>query len=125
MNDSHTTLQPSPASNSVSHSGLGHAMDYRILLAVWGALLVFTYITVTVTYVDLGSLNLIAALVIATIKASLVVLFFMHMLYDHPFHALVFIVALSFVALFVVIVLIDTAQYLPDMIPGYAPGLNK
>jgi cytochrome c oxidase subunit 4 len=48
-------------------------------LTICGLLLFCTYLTVQVAYFDLGPLNLIAALVIAGFKASLVVLFFMHM----------------------------------------------
>ncbi|MBN2328318.1 MAG: cytochrome C oxidase subunit IV family protein [Candidatus Omnitrophica bacterium] len=101
----------------LSHAGVGHVMPLWILLAVWGALIVFTYLTVAATYVDLGSFNLIIAMAIAAVKASLVILFFMHLLYDHPFNAIVFISALFFVAIFVIMALMDTAQYQPDLIP--------
>jgi cytochrome c oxidase subunit 4 len=65
------------------------------------------------------------ALAIATLKASLVVLYFMHMRYDHPFNAIVFIGSLLFVMLLVVLALLDTQAYQPELIPGYAPGMGK
>lgn len=48
-------------------------------VVVWGALVVLTTATFLLARVDLGRLNLAVALVIATLKASLVVLFFMHL----------------------------------------------
>lgn len=108
-----------------THSGVGHIMPGWILLTVWAALIFFTYLTVAVTAFDLGSWNLIVAMAIATVKASLVILFFMHLLYDHPFNAVVFITAFLLVSIFVVLVLIDTGQYRGDLIPGYAPGMNR
>jgi cytochrome c oxidase subunit 4 len=53
-----------------------------IYIAVWVALLVLTGVTVAVSYVDLGIMNVVVALVIASVKASLVALFFMHLKYE-------------------------------------------
>lgn len=62
----------------------GHIIGNRFTyFLVFVALMVGTAITVAVTYVDLGWLNLPLALAIATTKAMLVILFFMH-LKDHP-----------------------------------------
>ena len=53
----------------------------RGYLIVGGTLLVGTILTVLASYIDLGQhWNIILALVIATVKASLVVLFFMHLI---------------------------------------------
>jgi cytochrome c oxidase subunit IV len=46
---------------------------------VWGALLVGTVLTYEVAKIDLGPFNSVVALVIATTKALLVALFFMHL----------------------------------------------
>lgn len=100
-----------------------HIVPFRVLAGVFGALLGLTVLTVAATQLDLGSANLALAMAIATAKAALVVLYFMHMRYDHPFNAVVFVTALAFVALFVVFTLLDTAAYQPEMIPGYAPAL--
>ena len=45
---------------------------------IWGALLVGTYVTYRVAFLDLGPFNAAVALTIATVKATLVALFFMH-----------------------------------------------
>lgn len=56
----------------------------RIYLTVFFALIAGTILTVAVTFVNLGQLNLIIALLIAITKASLVVLYFMHVKQSSP-----------------------------------------
>ena len=55
------------------------ALSFRCLTIVWILLLVLTGITVGVSRLDLGAINIWAALGIATLKASLVVFYFMHL----------------------------------------------
>jgi len=110
---------------SAGHPAVGHVVPFKVLAAVWLTLLVLTVITVAVAGVDIGSFNLGVAMLIATVKASLVVLYFMHMRYDRPMNAIVFVAALLFVAIFVSLALLDTHAYAPDLIPGYAPGLSQ
>ena len=52
---------------------------------------------------------------IATVKASLVALYFMHLRYDNPFNGLILIAGLGILALFLGLVLLDTYQYQPDV----------
>jgi cytochrome c oxidase subunit 4 len=59
-----------------------HIVSRGIYYAVFAALLVMTTITVLVARIDLGPLNAVVALVIAVFKATLVVLFFMHVRYS-------------------------------------------
>ena len=105
--------------------GLAHVMPVQILAAVWIALVFLTIATVAVTKVDLGSMNLWIAMAIATVKASLVALYFMHLRYDRPINGIILIAALLFVTLFVGIALTDTEAYKSEMIPGYAPGMPQ
>jgi cytochrome c oxidase subunit IV len=58
-----------------------HVVPYTVYLAVFGALMVLTGLTVVVAFFDLGNLNVAVALAVAVIKATLVVLFFMHVKY--------------------------------------------
>jgi len=60
-----------------------HDSGIRIYLAVWGALVVLTAVTVAVSYVHLGMMNVVVALLVASVKASLVALFFMHLRYEN------------------------------------------
>ena len=103
--------------------GVGHIVPLRILLGVFGGLVVLTWVTVAATWVDLGAGNLWLAMAIATLKATMVALFFMHLRWDRPINAIIFFAALLFVTLFVGMLLADTSSYLPEMIPGYAPGM--
>jgi len=58
-----------------------HIMSSKFYYGIWIALLCLTVITAAVSFVDLGPFNTIVCLVIATFKALLVVLFFMHVKY--------------------------------------------
>jgi len=108
-----------------THPEVGHVVGLPILFGVLGALLVLTIATVAATWFDLGRLNIWIALVIAVVKASLVVLYFMHLRYDKPFNAMILIISLSFVVLFIGLALTDTRSYLPEQIPGYAPAMQQ
>src|ERR1700747_1899284 len=59
-----------------------HIVPIKVYLAVFLALIVGTIITTLVAYQDLGRFNIVVALTIAVCKASLVVLFFMHVKYS-------------------------------------------
>lgn len=100
-------------------------MPVPVLVGVLSVLLVLTFLTVAVTWFDFGPMNLWIALGIALLKASLVALYFMHLRYDRPFNAIVLIASLAFVVLFVGLALMDTGQYQPELIPGYAPSIQS
>ena len=93
-----------------------HAVPRWILLGTWISLLVLTVLTVGVTWIDLGTWNLWLAMAIATAKAMLVGLFFMHLAFDRPINALYLLCALVFVGLFVSLSLLDSIHYNPDVI---------
>ena len=58
-----------------------HVVSLKTNIAVWLVLLVLTGVTAGVAFIDLGPFNTVVALIIATIKALLVVLIFMHVKY--------------------------------------------
>jgi cytochrome c oxidase subunit IV len=60
----------------------GHISPKTTYYAIFGALIMLTTITVVVAFINLGSLNFPVALGIAILKATLVVLFFMHVKYS-------------------------------------------
>lgn len=93
--------------------GLSHVASMKVLLATGGTLLFLTLLTVTASKIDFGgaSINLAIAMVIAVTKATLVILFFMHLRYDRLFHSVVFVSALLAASLFVGFTLMDTGQY--------------
>jgi cytochrome c oxidase subunit 4 len=59
-----------------------HIVPLKVYFAVFGALMVLTATTVFVATIDLGPLNLAVAMAIAITKATLVILFFMHVKYS-------------------------------------------
>ncbi len=58
-----------------------HVVGTKTYVGIWFALMCFTLITVAVSYLNLGNFSAVVALAIATCKALLVVLFFMHVRY--------------------------------------------
>jgi cytochrome c oxidase subunit 4 len=104
--------------------GVGHIVPFKILFGVFAALTLLTVVTVAASLVDFGEFNLIVALAIAVVKASLVVLFFMHLIWDRPFNAIVFVGCLIFVGLFLSLALLDTRQYRGTQARGQAPGVK-
>jgi cytochrome c oxidase subunit IV len=54
----------------------------RVYYTIFGLLMLCTYITVQVAFIDLGALNTVVALAVAVFKATIVVLFFMHVKYS-------------------------------------------
>jgi cytochrome c oxidase subunit 4 len=59
----------------------GHIISTKLYVSIWIALMCLTVITAGVAFIDLGPLNTVVALCIATLKAVLVVLIFMHVKY--------------------------------------------
>jgi cytochrome c oxidase subunit 4 len=78
-----------------------HIVSYKIIVIIWLVLLVLTGVTVAVSYVNLGALNIWIALGIASTKSALVISFFMHMKYERPIFKLCLLVALCILAIFV------------------------
>jgi cytochrome c oxidase subunit 4 len=93
--------------------GLAHVATIKTLMATGMTLLFLTVVTVISSKIDFGgaSINLAIAMVIAVTKATLVVLFFMHLRYDRLFHSVVFVSAILAACLFVGFTLMDTGQY--------------
>ena len=80
------------------------------------ALLVLTVVTVSAAGMDFGPYNTVIAIVIATCKASLVALFFMHLRHD-KFNSVVFLGGVFFLAVFLIFTLFDIGTRTP-IFPG-------
>lgn len=59
-----------------------HVIGYGSHTLVYAGLIVLTGLTVAAAGIDIGRLNLTVAMVIATMKASLVLAYFMHVKYE-------------------------------------------
>ncbi|MCI0356656.1 MAG: cytochrome C oxidase subunit IV family protein [Acidobacteria bacterium] len=84
-----------------------HVVSPKVYLLILTALLVGTAATVWVAQTNLGPLNLAVALTIAVIKATLVVLFFMHMKYSHRLNWIFFAAAIIWLILLISMTLVD------------------
>lgn len=78
-----------------------HILSYKTATIVFVALLVLTVVTVLVSRVDLGFLNVAVALTLASSKSLLVVLFFMHLKYENPFLKMVVFMTFLLLAIFI------------------------
>lgn len=94
-----------------------HPIPVPMLLSVFFALVFLTIVTVAQASFDIGSLDILVVMVIATIKAALVMAFFMHMAYDKPFNVIIFLSSFGFVALFLIFTMSDSAQTSPAFEP--------
>jgi cytochrome c oxidase subunit IV len=70
------------ASSDHLYLGQDHVTPVGVYLAIFGGLMVLTIITVAVAWIDLGFLNIAVALGVAVVKATFVVLYFMHLKYS-------------------------------------------
>ena len=85
-----------------------HITPLRTYLVIASCLFFLSGVTVWVSYIDLGSFNIVLAMFVATVKASLVACFFMHLLWDDKKNLVLFLMSLMFFGIFVVITMIDT-----------------
>jgi cytochrome c oxidase subunit 4 len=81
----------------------------KTYFAVWAALLLGTFITYRVAFIDLGRFNAAVALTIATIKALIVALFFMHLRHAHE--RLLKLVVVSTVFFLFILLVLSMADY--------------
>ena len=84
-----------------------HIPKVGTLVAVWAALLFATGLTSTVAYFDLGWMNIVIALLIAVVKASLVVWIFMGVRYTTTLTKLFVVAGLVWLSIMVLITYSD------------------
>jgi len=81
----HTHEHAADAAHAAEHAeGHGHAPSYGSYIMVWLGLVALTAITVTIAGIHLGSLTLMAAMLIAAVKTIFVGYYFMHIKFDTP-----------------------------------------
>lgn len=82
-------------------------IPYRVYILVWAALVVLTSITVGAHYADLGHVAILTAILIATVKVSLVMLYFMHLRFARPVLIAMVLFVLANYAVFVALTFTD------------------
>jgi cytochrome c oxidase subunit 4 len=81
--------------------------EARKYLLTLVSLLILTVITVGASYIQFGSANVVIALTIATIKAIIVALIFMHLLHDKPVNAVIAVAGFIFLGIFLLFDFLD------------------
>src|SRR5690349_17002353 len=84
-----------------------HVSPISMYNKVIATLFVLTALTYAVSFADLGPASLTVAMLVATIKAALVIGYFMHLKYDDRYHAFVFAGTLIFVGIFFGFTMVD------------------
>ena len=110
----HTAQTPGEGGTEHEEEHHSHAVSLKLLVAVFAALLVLTWVTVAVATLDLGRFDLPVAMLVAVVKGALVVTVFMHLWWDSRFNAICLVGALAFVALLIGISGLDVGQYKPQ-----------
>lgn len=112
----HTTSHDAHGHGDHGHSHHGqlqmghhHVSSSAMFLNVLVVLLILTVITVAASRFDFGAANMLIAMLIASVKASLVMAFFMHLKWDTAINKIVFLSSFLFLALLFVFTLADHA----------------
>jgi cytochrome c oxidase subunit IV len=107
-----------------THAAATHHGGPAIYTANLVALLILTGLTVGASYIDFGSANVVIALAIASVKASLVALFFMHLRWDKPVNAIIAIAGFLFLGIFLMFDFIDVGTRV-DLQPHTVKEMEK
>jgi cytochrome c oxidase subunit 4 len=84
-----------------------HIVSPKVYVGIFLSLMVLTAATVVAAYVNLGPFNIVIALAIASVKATLVVLYFMHARYSPNRTHMVIIAAVFWLAIMLALTLSD------------------
>jgi len=82
-------------------------MSLKGYFTVWFCLVVLTAITVTVSGLNIGRYGALASIAIASVKAALIFLFFMHLKYERPFLKLMLLVTVCTIAVIIGLTFFD------------------
>ena len=84
-----------------------HVVPASLYVNIWIALVLLTALTVGASYVNLRNVAIVAAVLIATVKASLVVLYFMHLRFEPKIYAIILLTSLGFLAVCFLLTFVD------------------
>ncbi|MGE0130585.1 MAG: cytochrome C oxidase subunit IV family protein [Blastocatellales bacterium] len=84
-----------------------HIVPIKTYAKVLAALLILTATTCGVSFIDMGKMNAVVAVVIAFAKASLVALIFMHLRYSRHLMQIVFVAGLFWLGILIALTLSD------------------
>ena len=115
-----------------THHGdqVGHIVPIKFLVLICATLLFLTAVTIwasrfSFAEINIAEMDIITALLIASVKATIVGLYFMHLRWDRPFIGFIFVGSILFVVLFIGIALTDSMEYQPDIVKGDTPKVSE
>lgn len=91
-----------------AHSEERHITSYKTYFIVWVVLMILTAATVYVSYLDFGQLNIVIAMIVASIKAGAVALFFMHLKFEDSITWLFALFPIGLLFLLIGMTILDT-----------------
>lgn len=92
----------------MSHEAEHHEiLPYSLYFKIWGALIALTVVTVAVSAVDLRNVAVFTAMLIATAKAGLVVMYFMHLRYERWLYTAMIFATLGFFGISIALTFAD------------------
>ena len=102
---------------------IGHIVPVKFLVFICAILLFLTAVTVWVSRYDFAEINIaelgiIVAMLVATVKATIVGLYFMHLRWDRPIIGFIFVGSILLVVLFVGMAITDSSEYQQEIIKG-------
>lgn len=90
-----------------------HILPFKLYVTVFATLLVLTVITVWVAQFDFGAFNTFIAMAVATVKATLVALYFMHLKYDEGTNAVCLLAGVFFLIVMFTFIVVDISTRVP------------
>ncbi len=91
-------------------AGGHHVLPMKVYINVFIILLIFTALTVLVARFDFGMMNSVIAMAVATVKATLVALYFMHLKYDDKSNAVCLVGAFFFLIVMFIFIALDVGS---------------
>lgn len=95
--------------NNNHHNEDHHIVSYASNLRVWIVLLILTWLTITAAYLNFGTMAVAVALLIATVKAGVVLAYYMHLKFDSKILTIFFIITMAVFTTFIVLTFFDYA----------------
>lgn len=84
-----------------------HIVSYAANIKIWVVLLVLTWVTITVAYLDFGSMAVAVALVVASIKSAVVLAYYMHLKFDSKLLTVLLLVTVAVFSTFIILTFFD------------------
>jgi len=90
-----------------THAEEQHHVPYKVYFFVWAALLLLTGVTVGVSYVNMKNVVVLTAMLIASAKSMLVLLYFMHIRFEKPMFSVMILAAMLTYGIFIALTFVD------------------